>query len=79
MRMSQQEEHVVPSFYFYNNFNNILHYHLHSLSKISPTALAGSTQKPPKKTKMEYVKQSLDSKILVVGSHKLPVLYMKTV
>lgn len=47
--MSQQEERVVPSYYFYNRFNNILHSPQHGVSKLSPTALPGSTQRPPNK------------------------------
>lgn len=47
--MSQQEERVVPGYYFYNRFNNILHYPQHGLSQLSPTAQPGSTQRPPDK------------------------------
>lgn len=49
MRMSPQEKYVVPSYYFYTRFNNILHYPQRGFFKLSCTALPGSTQRPPNK------------------------------
>lgn len=80
MRTSQQEERVVPSYYFYNHFNNILHYPQHGLSKLSPTARQGCTQRPPDKrlkwNKLSTVEQAALAPNSCSWSYKLS---MKTV
>lgn len=59
MRTPQQEKRVVPSYYFYTHFNNTLHYPQRGLSKLSPTALPGSTQRPPDK-RLQWSKLSTE-------------------